>query len=139
MGSGNTKPANKPKLEDAIAHGREKTVLDLVERTPELLNGPLDDNGMRALQFACRDGQTHIVKALLAKGAQLDLKNNQGATALMYAAGGGYEKMCKLLLDAGADVRIEDANSKTALSYAQLHSRAKVENLLQMYACEYTW
>lgn len=134
MGGGNTKALKKsePKhlLEEAIAHGHEKTVLDLLERTPELWND--------ALRLACRDGQTSIVKALLPK-AQLNAKNDDGATALMYAAGGGYEKICKLLLDAGADVRIEDANSKTALSYAQLHSRSKVENLLQMYACEYTW
>lgn len=89
--------------------------------------------------MACQAGQVEIVKDLVARGAALDEKNGEGATALMFAAAGGFDKICKLLLDAGADVRIGDAQSRNALQYAQLHSRTKVENLLQMYACEFTW
>ena len=44
-----------------------------------------------------------------------------------------------LWVGAGADVRIVDNDKQSALQYAQLHSRTKVENLLQLYACEYTW
>ena len=54
----------------------------------------------------------------------------------MFAAAGGSDKICKLILDAGANVRLADDTAKTALHYAQLHNRTKVENLLQMYACE---
>ncbi|KAJ8604830.1 hypothetical protein CTAYLR_001038 [Chrysophaeum taylorii] len=148
MGGGATKQASpevkrkdpKVVLEERIAQGREKETFDLLEKCPELMNSGLnDEDGMRPLQIACRGGHIDIVKRLLAKGAVLDQKNKTGATALMYAAAGGFDEICKLLLDAGADVRQADKNAKTALQYAQLHSKAKAENLLQMYACEYTW
>lgn len=89
--------------------------------------------------MACQAGHAEIVKELVSRGALLNEKNREGATALMFAAAGGFDKICKMLLDAGADVRIGDAQSRNALQYAQLHSKTKVENLLQMYACEFTW
>lgn len=143
--------APKVILEERITQGREKDVVDILDKLPELTNAALDDaDGMRALQvrasqcdgskpdpvqIACRAGHADIVQALVAKGAILDQKNNTGATALMYAAAGGFDNICKMLLDAGADVRVEDKNAKTALQYAQLHSRQKVEALLHIYAC----
>lgn len=69
----------------------------------------------------------------------LNQRNEAGATALMFAAAGGFEKICKMVLDAGGDVRIVDRDKKSALEYAQLNGQSKVENLLQLYACEYTW
>jgi hypothetical protein len=79
------------------------------------------------------------VQLLLKLNAFLNQRNESGATALMYAAAGGFDKICKLILDAGADVRIVDKDQQSALEYAQLNNRTKVENLLQLYACEYTW
>ena len=126
-------------LEQRIASGREKEVLEMIKQTPALLNDPLDDLGMRPLQAAAQAGHVDLVKALLAKGALVNGANKQGGTALMYAAAGGHDKICKLILDAGADVRMVDAERQNALQYAQLNNRQNVEKLLQMYACEYTW
>lgn len=132
----------------------------MLQKSPDLVNCSLDDEGMRALQVACRHGQLEIVQLLLKLNAFLNQKNDSGATALMYAAAGGFDKICKLILDArdprldvlsrrvpgtsvfsqaGADVRIVDKDKQSALEYAQLNNRTKVENLLQLYACEYTW
>ena len=111
----------------------------MLQKSPDLINCSLDDEGMRALTIACRCGQLEIVQLLLKLNAFLNAKNDSGATALMYAAAGGFDKICKLILDAGADVRITDKDKQSALEYAQLNNRTKVENLLQLYACEYTW
>lgn len=160
MGGGNTKQAGaaagsggaggagakkkkgkdpRAQLSDRIAAGREKEVMEMLNKSPELLNEALDDGGMRPLQVACREGHIDVVKGLLSLGAFLDAKNEAGATALMYAAAGGFDKICKLVLDAGADVRITDNEKQNALQYAQLNNRTNVEKLLQIYACEYTW
>ena len=126
-------------LEQRIEAGDDKEVEAMLQKSPDLINCSLDDEGMRALTIACRCGQLEIVQLLLKLNAFLNAKNDSGATALMYAAAGGFDKICKLILDAGADVRITDKDKQSALEYAQLNNRTKVENLLQLYACEYTW
>ena len=83
-----------------IEAGDEKEVASMLERSPDLINCSLDDDGMRALQIACRCGQFEIVQHLLKLNAFLNQKNDSGATALMYAAAGGFDKICKLILDA---------------------------------------
>ena len=126
-------------LEQRIEAGDDKEVEAMLQKSPDLINCSLDDEGMRALTIACRCGQLEIVQLLLKLNAFLNAKNDSGATALMYAAAGGFDKICKLILDAGADVRITDKDKQSALEYAQLNNRTKLENLLQLYACEYTW
>ena len=55
------------------------------------------------------------------------------------AAAAGHDKIVKLIVDSGADVRIKDKNDDTALEYAEKNNRPKVKELLNLYACEYTW
>jgi hypothetical protein len=42
-------------------------------------------------------GKTEVVRLLLAKGANIDAKNNKGETALMLAEGKGHTEIVKLL------------------------------------------
>ena len=121
-------------LEQLIDRGDDKEVAKLLGDKPDLVNAALDDDGMRALQVACRSGQFEIVQLLLKLNAFLNQRNESGATALMYAAAGGFDKIVKLILDAGADVRMVDKDKQSALEYAQLNNRTKVENLLQLSA-----
>mmetsp|Transcript_15592 Transcript_15592/g.47135 ORF Transcript_15592/g.47135 Transcript_15592/m.47135 type:complete len:158 (-) Transcript_15592:180-653(-) len=143
-GSFSSKQKKQPKspkqmLEEHVVAGREKEAMALLDKYPDFVNEGLDADGMRPLQIAARAGQLDVAKSLIDRGALLDQTNDAGATALMFAAAGGYEKICKLVLDAGANIRIEDKSHCSALQYAQLHNRTKVENILQMYACEFTW
>ena len=66
-------------------------------------------------------------------------RNSAGETPLMLAAAAGHDKIVKLIVDGGADVRMKDRNDDTALEYAEKHNRTKVKELLNLYACEYTW
>jgi len=47
-------------------------------------------------------GHTDIVRALLAKGANINARNNSGATALSAATFGKHDEVRALLLQAGA-------------------------------------
>ena len=54
---------------------------------------------------AARTGRTGPVKALLSRGAKVDLKEQHGQTALMWAASEGHVSVVELLIEAGADFR----------------------------------
>ena len=66
-------------------------------------------------------GYLEVVKALVDKGAALDVTNNFGHTALYYAAANGQLEVVKLLLGngAGADVQGKNRNGTPLLLAAQ--------------------
>jgi len=59
--------------------------------------------------------QLAMVKALLAAGADVNIRNNQGKTALMFAVDIIYVPIVEALIAAGADVHIKDKFGNTAL------------------------
>jgi hypothetical protein len=58
------------------------------------------------------------VKALLAAGAGVNMKNNKGVTALILASGYGHIEIVKALIAEGADLNTKDSRGKTALMIA---------------------
>ena len=52
--------------------------------------------------IAAQNGHTEIVKYLLKKGANVNLRDNDGETALGAAKGKGYTDIVQLLEKAGA-------------------------------------
>ena len=60
---------------------------------------------------------TAVAKFLVDHGADVNLKDEQGATALMHAGGMGRIGIVKMLLDAGADVDAQDDDGDTALMH----------------------
>jgi ankyrin repeat protein len=67
------------------------------------------------LVVAARSGDQERVQSLLASGAAVDARDEEGSTALMFAALSGDSRMVRALLDAGADPNLKDANGETAL------------------------
>ena len=65
-------------------------------------------------------GHVGIARTLLAAGARVDARNNNGYTALIHAAGQGDLAMVTLLVEAGADINAVNADVDTALSAARL-------------------
>jgi ankyrin repeat protein len=55
---------------------------------------------------------------LLDKGANVDVKYNNGVAALIAAAAKGYPRTVQSLLDNGADVDTKDKYGRTALMVA---------------------
>ena len=67
---------------------------------------------------AVSKGDTTTVRALLAKGADVQARDAAGRTALMYAAENGDPTTVQALLTNGADVNARDWQGWTALLYA---------------------
>ena len=66
--------------------------------------------GWTALMVAARYGHLEVVKVLLAKGADVNAKDNAGNTALMVAAKYGHPEVVKILKDAEVKSGIVDVS-----------------------------
>jgi ankyrin repeat protein len=77
-----------------------------------------DKEGRSSLYYAAQKGDVDALKALLAAGANLDVRTAEGVTPLM-AAASGYDETelsaLRLLLDKGVDVNAKDTYGNTAL------------------------
>ena len=63
-------------------------------------------NGDPALMLAARSGHVDAVKALLAKGANVNVKESlYGQNSLMWAAAAGHSAVVKTLVEAGGDIK----------------------------------
>jgi ankyrin repeat protein len=72
-------------------------------------------NGWTALVHAIHKGQDDAADALLAAGADPNVRCDGGSTALMFAAAYGNARMVRTLLDRGADPHAEATGGVTAL------------------------
>ena len=70
------------------------------------------------------------MQLLLAKGADVNAKNNAGSTALMAASEKGHKEVVELLLAKGADVNAKANAGWTALMYASQNGDKEVVELL---------
>jgi uncharacterized protein len=90
-----------------------------------------------ALMWASAEGQLAVVKALLAAGADPNLKAHVstiterknadhpsgGFTALMFAVRNGHEDVAKALIKGGANLKLTNADGLTATSIAIINAR----------------
>jgi hypothetical protein len=84
----------------------------------------------RSLLRAAADGETNIVRDLLAEGADVNEATEGGRTALMLAALLGHEDIVALLLNAGADAQLEDKVGLTASDWAARRGFPKITRLI---------
>ena len=71
------------------------------------------------LYIACGYGNSHEVKSLIGKGADVNHPNEKfGWRCLHRAARNGFDEIMELLIDAGADVNAKGDNGVTALHLA---------------------
>ncbi|WP_406697112.1 ankyrin repeat domain-containing protein [Singulisphaera sp. Ch08] len=105
--------------------------VDLVE---PLLKAGADPN--RASKFipllmAAGNGVESVVRLLLAAGADVLTRNEDGRTALMAAAASGNLEVVQRLLDAGADPNAEDREGRTAYQQALECNNEEIAELLR--------
>jgi len=82
---------------------------------------------------ASTSGVTEKVKSVLAEGADVNVRDQDGWTALMHASWHGHSEVVGLLLNKGADVNAKASNGGTALMYASSNRHSKVAELLERH------
>ena len=89
------------------------------------VNDPRDDfNRTSPLEWAARNGQTEMVKALVSVGADVNYTGASGLTPLHSAARDGTPETVLALLESGADV-----NAATHDGVRPLHAAIRISNL----------
>jgi hypothetical protein len=114
-------------------HALHRRVIGLVptrvleERHPAVT--PLPDGVTRLMAFA-HAGRVDLISDVLARGAAVDVHDQQGTTPLMYAANSGERDAVLCLLDHGAAPDLADNDGTTALMYAARGGHAAVVRAL---------
>lgn len=80
---------------------------------------------------AASAGQADTVAALLAQGANPDVRDAEGRTPLMLAASAGHYETVRRLLSAGAQKNLKDKDGKTALDLAAEHRHIDLVALMR--------
>jgi signal recognition particle 43 kDa protein len=96
---------------------------DVVERMlkggGEALASARDDDGRSALHYACGVGSEECVRAIIARGAEVDAKDKDSFTPLHIAAGYLHEKIVETLVRSGANPELEDATGRSPLDLVE--------------------
>jgi len=83
------------------------------------------------LWSAARNGDAPAVKALLAKGAEVNAKFRYNASALSYAADRGHLEVVKILVEHGAEVNVKDTfYNSPPLTWAAYNGHTEVVKYL---------
>ncbi len=93
--------------------------------------GVIAQNLNDELIAAARKSNVDAVKALLAKGADVNAKTEYGATPLFFACDRGNAEIVKILLEHGADANVKDRfYNSTPITWALQRDHAEVVKLL---------
>ncbi len=136
----------KPAREAAMAMGDGTMIVDTMAQTyrpmlQEVRDGEVIYAGFggwdtgkfgtdRDFIEGIKKGNLLIVRAFLAKGADVNAKDTGGGPALHWAVGGGKAEIVQLLVDEGADISAIDSHGQTALELAKKKEFQKIADLL---------
>lgn len=105
-----------------------------IESLKEMLDCGLDVNSknyeISLLSFASFKGNEEMVKMLMERGADVNLKSEVGSTALINSARSGNKTILEMLINNGADVNAQESDGRTALMYAAWGNRTEIFKML---------
>lgn len=124
-------------LMDAVIHG-EEGLLQMYIGMGASLATSCDQQGRGVLHWsAASDSGENLVPYLIAKGAKLNMQDNDGFTPLHIYAITGRTYGLTALLHHGADPNlISSLNSLTPLHVALQHNRSETANMLLCYGAK---
>ena len=109
-----------------------------VEIARLLIDSGADINSVSKNKFTATPLQGSVVnksievgRLLLARGANVNPRNDDGGNPLHEAAGDGQIEFAKLLLDHGANINAKDDNGKTPLTIALEYKQTEMAKLLR--------
>jgi ankyrin repeat protein len=91
---------------------------DFMDLSPVHVNSRREPYGNTPLKIASVQGDTTLVEALLAAGADVNARNEDDMTALHYAVSQGHPDVVRVLMLAGADPNRLDRYERSPLDYA---------------------
>src|SRR3954467_8354205 len=108
--------APKASLADFIQSGNRQAALERIRAGADVNEAQPD--GTRPIHWAVYRVDYELLAALIAKKANLNVRNEFGATPIAQAAELADARMVKMLLDAGAEPEGANADGQTALMLA---------------------
>ena len=96
-------------------------VKDIIAKNPSICNSK-GKMGEISLHYAAFKGNKEMINLLIAKGADVNAKENDFKTPFHLAAFASDPEIAKLLISKGALINAKDKDGKTALYYARKSS-----------------
>jgi ankyrin repeat protein len=111
----------------AIVQDKPGEVKDLLDKGESL---DARQNGQTALHIAAMNGKVDIVTILIARGANVNIQDDQGVTPLMLASKTGKVDAVKALIAQGAKLEAQDKLGENALHIAAANGKKDVVEVL---------
>ena len=92
-----------------------------------------NDRGLTALHYAAGAGHKEIAEFLISKGADLNVRDNDGSSPLHNAT--DYKEIVELLIAKGADVNAKNKGDSTVLDYVDT-AETEIADLLRKHGAK---
>lgn len=104
----NVREVNFKPIHSAIRWNKPVADIEILLSSSAAVNCPDASNGNCPIHIAAQNGHEDIIKLLIAKDADLNVKNAKGNTGIHMAVGYDYFNVATLLIAAGADPNLEN-------------------------------
>lgn len=95
------------------------------------MNPNVVENHETPLMIAARAGDFKIARVLIAFGADVNMRSQDGTTALMLAARHGHNEVVTLLLENSADTSLRNSRGYTSFDLARMFNHTDTAAILK--------
>jgi len=116
---------------DVARLGQLERLKSILDQQPELLHARMSKNDSTLLHHAAFNGRDAVVQELLARKADVNVKNHGGLSPLHDCVHRGTIESAVMLLERGADMNARNNEGQTPLAYALAKNRPDMAELLR--------